>query len=77
MKYILALDDAYSEPHLELFNTKEDLFHYLDRNSYEFVPTFDQDNIDSYTDCAAAYIACQRDSGGHCTGLDAFLRVVK
>lgn len=77
MKYILALDDNYNEPHLELFNTKEDLFHYLDRNSYEFVPTFDQDSIDSYTDCAAAYIACQRDSGGHCTGLVAFLRVIK
>lgn len=77
MKYILALDDAYSEPHLELFNTKEDLFDYLAQNKYEFVPTFDQDNIDSYTDCAAAYIACQRDSGGHCTGLDAFLRVIK
>lgn len=77
MKYILALDDAYNEPHLELFNTKEDLFHYLDRNGYEFVPTFDQDNIDSYTDCAAAYIACQRDSDGHCTDSDAYLRVIK
>ena len=77
MKYILALDDTYNEPHLELFNTKEDLFHYLDHNGYEFVPAFDQDNIDSYTDCAAAYIACQRDSGGRCTGLDAFLKVIK
>ena len=77
MKYILALDDTYNEPHLELFNTKEDLFHDLDHNGYEFVPTFDQDNIDSYTDYAAAYIACQRDSDGHCTGLGAYLRVIK
>lgn len=57
MKYILAISNEINGIALELFNSKEELLKYLNKNEWYLLNSVDWDNLEKYTATEAEYIA--------------------
>ena len=75
MKYILAISNKINGIVLELFNSKEELLKYLNKNEWYLLNSVDWDNLEKYTSTEAEYIAQKPEFFGPTS--EAYLRVVK
>ena len=75
MKYILAISNEINGIALELFNTKEELLKYLNKNEWYLLNSVDWDNLEKYTATESEYIAQKPEFFGPTS--EAHLRIVK
>lgn len=75
MKYILAISNEINGIALELFNTKEELLKYLNKNEWYLLNSVDWDSLEKYTATEAEYIAQKPEFFGPTS--EAHLRIVK